>query len=134
MTKTSLVRSISNTTSSAMKLPNIFEDSTEPLSFPAGTVIFSTGDSGDSMYVVKSGEVELKVGERVVETVGPNGFFGEMALIEKDPRTATAIALSDCLLVPINQKRFEFMTHEVPFFAISVMQGLSRRLRAADKS
>jgi CRP-like cAMP-binding protein len=117
-----------------MKLPNIFEDSTEPLSFPAGTVIFSTGDSGDSMYVVKSGEVELKVGERVVETVGPNGFFGEMALIEKDPRTATAIALSDCLLVPINQKRFEFMTHEVPFFAISVMQGLSRRLRAAGKS
>ena len=117
-----------------MKLPNIFEDSTEPLSFPAGTVIFSTGDSGDSMYVVKSGEVELKVGERVVETVGPNGFFGEMALIEKDPRTATAVALSDCLLVPINQKRFEFMTHEVPFFAISVMQGLSRRLRAADKS
>lgn len=86
------------------------------------------------MYVVKSGEVELKVGERVVETVGPNGFFGEMTLIEKDPRTATAIALTDCLLVPINQKRFEFMTHEVPFFAISVMQGLSRRLRAADKS
>ena len=117
-----------------MKLPNIFEDSTEPLSFPAGTVIFSAGDPGDSMYVVKSGEVELKVGERVVETVGPTGFFGEMALIEKDPRTATAIALTDCLLVPINQKRFEFMTHEVPFFAISVMQGLSRRLRAADKS
>jgi CRP-like cAMP-binding protein len=86
------------------------------------------------MCVVKSGEVELKVGERVVETVGPNGFFGEMALIEKNPRTATAIALSDCLLVPINQKRFEFMTHEVPFFAISVMKGLSRRLRAAGKS
>jgi CRP-like cAMP-binding protein len=86
------------------------------------------------MYVVKSGEVELKVGERVVETVGPNGFFGEMALIEKDPRTATAVALSDCTLVPINQRRFEFMTHEVPLFAISVMRGLSRRLRAADKS
>jgi CRP-like cAMP-binding protein len=117
-----------------MKLPNIFEDSTEPLSFPAGTVIFSAGESGDSMYVVKSGEVELKVGERVVETVGPNGFFGEMALIEKDPRTATAVALSDCTLVPINQRRFEFMTHEVPLFAISVMRGLSRRLRAADKS
>lgn len=117
-----------------MKLPNIFEDSTEPLAFPAGTVIFSAGDPGDFMYVVKSGEVELKVGDRVVETVGPNGFFGEMALIEKDPRSATAIALSDCMLVPINKKRFEFMTHEVPFFAISVMQGLSRRLRAADKT
>lgn len=117
-----------------MQLPNIFEDSTEPVSFPAGTVIFSTGDAGDCMYVVKSGEVELLVADRVVETVGPNGFFGEMALIEKDPRAATAIAKSDCMLVPINQRRFEFMTHEVPFFAISVMQGLCRRLRAASKS
>jgi CRP/FNR family cyclic AMP-dependent transcriptional regulator len=116
-----------------MKLPNIFENSTEPVSFPAGSIIFSEGDQGDSMYVVKQGEVELQVRSVTVETVGPNGFFGEMALIEKDPRTATAVAKVDCLLVPINQKRFEFMIHEVPFFAISVMKGLSRRLRLADK-
>lgn len=116
-----------------MKLPNIFEDSTEPVSFPAGSIIFSEGDQGDSMYVVKEGEVEIQVRSVVVETVGPNGFFGEMALIEKDPRTATAVARVDCRLIPINQKRFEFMIHEVPFFAISVMKDLSRRLRMADK-
>lgn len=116
-----------------MKLPNIFEDSTEPVSFPAGSIIFSEGDQGDSMYVVKEGEVEIQVRSVVVETVGSNGFFGEMALIEKDPRTATAVARVDCRLIPINQKRFEFMIHEVPFFAISVMKGLSRRLRMADK-
>lgn len=116
-----------------MKLPNIFEDSTEPVSFPAGSIIFSEGDQGDSMYVVKEGEVEIQVRSVVVETVGSNGFFGEMALIEKDPRTATAVARVDCRLIPINQKRFEFMIHEVPFFAISVMKDLSRRLRMADK-
>lgn len=117
-----------------MKLPNIFEDATEPLHFAAGDVIFSAGESGDTMFVVKSGEVDLRVQERVVETVGENGFFGEMALIEKDPRTATAVARTDCVLSPINRKRFEFMAHEVPFFALSVMQGLSRRLRAAGRN
>lgn len=117
-----------------MKLPNIFESMTEPLTLTAGEIIFSTGDAGDSMYVVKSGEVELQVNGRTVETVGEEGFFGEMALIEKDPRTATAIAKTDCVLMPINAKRFEFLTQEIPFFAIYVMKGLSRRLRAFDQS
>ncbi|MEZ5386804.1 MAG: cyclic nucleotide-binding domain-containing protein [Prosthecobacter sp.] len=98
----------------------------------AGAVIFSAGEIGAEMYIVKSGEVDLKVGDSTVETVGPNGFFGEMSLIEKDPRTATAVAKTDCLLVPIDQRRFEFMTHEVPFFAITVMRALSHRLRRAD--
>ena len=85
------------------------------------------------MYVVKEGSVELRVGDRVVETVEAEGFFGEMALIEKDPRTATAIAKTDCVLMPINERRFEFMTQEIPFFALYVMKGLSRRLREHDK-
>lgn len=117
-----------------MKLPNIFEHSTEPMNVAAGGIIFSAGEIGDRMYVVKSGEVDLKVGDCTVETVGPNGFFGEMSLIEKDPRSATAVAKTDCVLTPIDQRRFEFMTHEVPFFAITVMRALSHRLRVADKA
>lgn len=115
-----------------MQLPNIFESETTPLTFAAGDVIFSAGDEGDAMYVIKVGEVELHVGSRIVETVGSQGFFGEMALIEGGPRTATAVARTACSLIPINQRRFEFMVHEVPFFAINVMKVLSRRLRAVD--
>lgn len=115
-----------------MQLPNIFESETMPLTFAPGEVIFSTGDQGDAMYVIKEGEVELLVGNQVVETVGAQGFFGEMALIEGGPRTATAVARTACSLIPINQRRFEFMVHEVPFFAINVMKMLSRRLRAVD--
>lgn len=81
------------------------------------------------MYVVKSGEVELVVADRVVEIVNEEGIFGEMALIEDGPRTATARAKTDCVLLPINQKRFEFMVHEVPEFALVVMRVLSQRLR-----
>ncbi|MFZ4763582.1 MAG: cyclic nucleotide-binding domain-containing protein [Roseimicrobium sp.] len=112
-----------------MKLPNIFESETQPLLLAAGDIVFSSGDEGVEMFVVREGTVEIRVGGLTVETVGPDGFFGEMALIEGGPRTATAVAKTDCKLIPINAKRFEFMVHEVPFFAISVMRGLSRRLR-----
>jgi CRP/FNR family cyclic AMP-dependent transcriptional regulator len=117
-----------------MKLPNIFESQTEPLKYAAGDIIFSSGDEGDAMYVVKEGEVELRVGGRTVEVVQADGFFGEMALIEEGPRTATAVAKTDAVLIPINEKRFEFMVHEVPLFALHVMKGLSRRLRTVDRT
>lgn len=115
-----------------MKLPNIFESDTTPLNFAAGDIIFSSGDEGGEMYVVNKGEVELRVGGRAVEVVKEDGFFGEMALIEEGVRTATAVAKTDCVLVPINEKRFEFMVHEVPMFALHVMKGLSKRLRNVD--
>lgn len=113
----------------AMKLPNIFESDTQPLQFSAGQTIFSAGDPGDSMFVVKCGQVDLQVAGRTVEVVAEDGFFGEMALIEGGPRTATAIAATDCTLVPINERRFQFMVHEVPFFALHMLRVLSRRLR-----
>lgn len=112
-----------------MKIPNIFEDATPPLKFAAGAIIFARGDAGNSMFSIQSGEVELCVDGEVVEVVGPEGFFGEMALIEDEARSATATAKTDCVLIPITEKRFEFMVHETPLFAMHVMKGLSRRLR-----
>ena len=115
-----------------MPLPNIFEANTEPLHYKAGEKIFAAGDAGDAMFVVKAGEVDLLVGSQVVETVGPEGFFGEMALIEGGDRTATAMARSDCKLIPINQKRFDYMLGEVPFFAMHILKVFSKRLRRID--
>lgn len=112
-----------------MKIPNIFERDTKPDTFTAGSIIFQEGQPGDSMYVVKSGSVELRVHGKTVETVEVDGFFGEMAVIEAGTRSATAIAKTDCTLMPINTKRFEFMVHEIPFFAVNVMKELTRRLR-----
>lgn len=114
------------------KLPNIFEANTEPVQYKAGEIIFSAGDAGDSMYVVKQGSVDLVVGESVVETVETEGFFGEMALIEGGARSASAIARTDCTLVPINQKRFDYMLGEVPFFAMHILKVFSKRLRRID--
>lgn len=112
-----------------MKLPNIFAKEVVPEFYSAGSIIFQEGQPRDSMYVVQEGEVDLKVRGQVVETVGLDGFFGEMSLIEHGPRSATAIAKTDCSLVPINERRFLYMVEETPFFAITVMRMLSVRLR-----
>ena len=116
----------------AMKIPNIFEGQTPPETYTAGSTIFQEGQEGDCMYIVKDGEVEIRVHGKVVEVVSADGFFGEMAVIEDGHRSATAIAKTDAVLIPLNKKRFEFMVHEVPYFAGHVMQGRARRLRNID--
>jgi len=102
----------------AMKLPNIFAKEVVPEFYSAGSIIFQEGQPRDSMYVVQEGEVELKVRGQVVETVGVDGFFGEMSLNERGPRSATAIAKADCSLVPINERRFLYMVEEIPFLQL----------------
>jgi CRP/FNR family cyclic AMP-dependent transcriptional regulator len=85
------------------------------------------------MFIVEEGEVEIKVGDKIVETVGADGFFGEMALIDGGVRSASAFAKTDCKLVPIDEKQFIFMVEEIPFFALQVMRTLTARLRQVDR-
>src|ERR1700747_1393761 len=117
----------------SMKLPNIFEKEVTPLSFSAGTVIFAEGQKRDSMYVVKSGTVDLNVRGKNVEVVGTDGFFGKMALVDQAPRSATAIARTDCIVIPISERHFLFMVEETPFFALTVLRTLTARLRRMDQ-
>jgi CRP/FNR family cyclic AMP-dependent transcriptional regulator len=85
------------------------------------------------MYVVKEGEVDLLVGGAAVETVGPDGIFGEMALVDNLPRSATARAKTACKVAPISEREFQFMVDETPFFALKVIRVLARRLRAMNE-
>ena len=103
----------------------------EPRSFSAGDVIFEQGERGDRMYVVREGSVALKDGDRAVDSVGAPGLFGEMALIERDPRALTATAETDVELVEIGARQFWVLVHETPGFAHLVMSVMARRLRRA---
>src|SRR5579862_2728259 len=105
-----------------MRLPNIFEREHKPVHYAAGDVIFHEGDAPDSMYFVAEGSVELTAAGRMLAAVEKDGIFGEMALIDAEPRSATATALTDCALHAIDQKQFTFMVQETPFFAIEVMR------------
>ena len=94
-----------------MKLPNMFEREVTPLSISAGEAIYSEGETPKAMYVVQSGEVEILIRGTSVEVVGPDGFFGEMALIEQSRRSATAVAKT----IPVSERHFLFVVEETPF-------------------
>jgi CRP-like cAMP-binding protein len=81
------------------------------------------------MYVVQAGEVDILVGDKRMETSGPGGVIGEMALIDTNHRSATAVAKTDCTLVPIDETKFKVVVHNTPFFAIQVMRVMADRLR-----
>ena len=111
-----------------MKL-NIFPIEENPRICEAGEVIFEEYDMGSEMYVILEGEVELSIGSKVVETLGPGEPFGEMALIDQSPRTATAKAKTACKLAVIPEKRFLFMVQTTPHFALQIMKVMADRLR-----
>jgi len=111
---------------------HLFRNAPEVIAVVAGGYIFRIGEAAKVMYLVIEGEVDLMLGDTVVETAGEGAFIGEMALIDDEPRSASARARSDCRVFPIDEARFQSLVQETPFFALQVMKALARRLRKMD--
>jgi CRP/FNR family cyclic AMP-dependent transcriptional regulator len=97
-------------------------------------VIFEENAPGSEMYVIHSGKVKLatrKMGREVtLATLGTGEFFGEMALVDSSPRTATAIAAADnTRLITLDQDKFLYLVGQQPAFALTIMHELCRRIR-----
>ena len=103
-------------------------------SFKAGETIFREGDAGEEAFVIKNGRVTISVDGRDLDQLGENELFGEMALVDKSPRAATAVATTDVELIPIGEKQFLYLVDETPFFALTVMRIMAERLRRQNKS
>lgn len=101
--------------------------------FPPGATIFKEGDKGDKMYFVQSGVVELRVAGNPVMTAEAGTFFGEMALIEDAPRSASAHAATECQLMPVDRSRFEYLVRMTPDFVLEMMRTIAARARAMAK-
>jgi CRP/FNR family cyclic AMP-dependent transcriptional regulator len=97
--------------------------------FAAGDKIFVTEDEAKAMYVVRTGRVHIMASGVVLETIVPGGLFGEMALIDGAPRSATAVAAEDTEVAPIDRNAFLFMVRQSPDFALEVMSVLAARIR-----
>lgn len=111
---------------------SIFATDTETQRLPAGHRFFAAGESGEEMYVVLSGEVEISLRGKILETVHAGGIFGEMALIDRQQRSADVLAKTDVKVAAIDRKRFLFLLTRNPYFAIEVMTVMTERLRAFD--
>ena len=109
-------------------------NSIETLRVRAGGVIFREGEQADELFVIKSGYVRIQIGNRVMADLTADDIFGEMALIDSEPRSATAVAVTDVELVPISEKQFLFLVGQTPHFALKVMRALAQRLRLTNKS
>lgn len=106
--------------------------------FLAGQEIFAEGSQGDLMYVILEGEVEiLKAAQagsaKVLSTLGKGEFFGEMALIDDSPRSASAKAKIDTKLLGMNESVLDSYILTNPDFASKMIRNLAKRLRGANK-
>jgi CRP-like cAMP-binding protein len=105
--------------------------------FKAGDVLFEEGQPGDFMYVVQSGEIEIRrtVGEseRVLAVLPAGEFFGEMAILNGRPRSATAVVRTDARLLVIEGKTFEAMLRARPEIALRMIKALAARLESANQ-
>jgi CRP/FNR family transcriptional regulator, cyclic AMP receptor protein len=123
---------------------------TFPREFPAGAVIIEEGEPGDSLFIMQSGEVEITKQltlaldedtpkERVmIRLKAENGvYFGEMALLENETRSATVTALTDCVLMELRQKDFLELVHQNPAMGVKLLlrlaQVLSQHLRKTNQ-
>ncbi len=104
----------------------------ERRTYNAGEVIFRAGDPGNEFFVVRDGTVAIEVNGSPVERLGSSEMFGEMALVDAKPRSATVVAETDCVVVPISEKQFLLMVEFAPSFALSVIRVLAHRLRDAN--
>lgn len=107
----------------------LFTNAKETRKVDAGAVIFNEGDTGAEMFGIVDGEVELRAKGQVLRRLGPQEVFGEMALIDDAPRSLTAVAVSDTTLATIDRRRFLFLVHETPMFALNVMSVMAEHLR-----
>jgi len=98
--------------------------------YKSGEIIFKEGEHGAEFFVIQSGKVDIQLGNRLLGSLGDHDIFGEMALIDPAPRSATAIARSDVKVVPVGEKQFLFLVSRTPHFALNVMRTLARRLRS----
>ena len=107
----------------------LFRKETDTLQLAPGDFLFREGEKGEKMYVLLEGEVDVFLGDFVLETAGPGALLGEMALIDDNPRMAHAVAKTACQLAQIDRRRFYFLVQQYPHFATHVMKTLADRLR-----
>ena len=104
--------------------------------YERGQVIVRQGEAGDSMYVIQGGQVEVvqeKDGKEYrLSVLGRGDVFGEMALFDREPRSATVRALDSARVLTLDKRTFLRRVHEDPSLAFSILEKLSHRIRELD--
>jgi CRP-like cAMP-binding protein len=114
-------------------LTSLAED-TDVVSFSAGQKIVEEGMLGEAMFVVLSGEATVLQGKRRLGTILPGDFFGEVAVLDGSPRSATVVAATPVVAIRLFRRTFLRFLKAEPLLAIKILDGIVRRMRALTSS
>ena len=101
---------------------------------PKGKEIVRQGDPGRECFVIAEGRAKASIRGKGTATLGPGSFFGEMALLDQGPRSATVTAETDMRLLVLGSREFSSLVNEVPTVGVRIMRGLAERLRDAEQA
>lgn len=99
----------------------------------AGDEVFGEGEPGDALYLIVEGEVKVHKGEKELVRLSVRDVFGEMAVLDSEPRSASVTATDDAVCLKIGRDDFRDILSERPEIAMGVMKVLTRRLRETSK-
>ncbi|HEX9436429.1 MAG TPA: cyclic nucleotide-binding domain-containing protein [Candidatus Limnocylindria bacterium] len=102
----------------------------EDIELPAGKVLTEQGRSGGEFFIVLAGEAEVRQDGAVVNTMRPGDHFGEIALLDDGPRTATVTAKTPMRVLVLSPRQFQDVLHQDAEIAVTLLHAVTRRLRA----
>ena len=106
----------------------------EPIAWPGKEVIFECGEAGDALYIIVAGKVGISLGETAhlssfIAELGPGEFFGEMAILDDEPRSASAVSVEGTEAYSLSKDKTRGLLLAYPELGIGMLRALSRRLR-----
>ena len=106
---------------------------TDEVEFAPQQTVFTEGEQGDAMYLIVDGHVKVHSGEQIFAELGPRQCFGEMAILDAEPRSASVTALDELSLLKILREDFHEILAQKPQIALGIIQVLTHRLRDANR-
>jgi CRP/FNR family transcriptional regulator, cyclic AMP receptor protein len=109
-------------------------DEIQKITFRKGEIIFKEGDSESHFFIIESGEVQIftlnKQGQKIdIYKIDEGESFGEFALLDKAPRSASALALTDCTVVKVSEKGYQQLVDDIPVWASSMLSSFIKRIK-----
>ena len=104
----------------------------EEISVPAGRVLVEEGTVGREFFFILDGTATVRKGGRKVASLGPGQYFGELSLLDRQPRSATVTADTDLTLLVLDQRRFNGLLDDMPTLAHKLLAAMAQRIRDAD--
>ncbi len=113
---------------------SLLADIADEVGFTDGDVICKEGDAGLGLQLIVDGEAKVEVGGKMRRKMGPGTFFGEVALLDGGPRSATVIANTDTTVLTVPAWSFQALLKQQPAIAVKMLPVLAHRLRTADQA